>query len=84
MHPVDAKNILGILLTDLPKSFCLPNDLIIAKLNVYEFILPALNMILNYLANIKQSTKINDSYPTWSDILFPNVPSLHHSSLIYF
>ena len=58
-------------MTDLSKAFdCLPHDLIIAKLNVYGFSLPALNLIQNCLANRKQRTKINDSYSPWSDILF--------------
>ena len=48
----------------------MPHDFIIAKLNTYGFILPALNWIQNYLANRKQRTKINDSYSPWSDILF--------------
>ena len=68
---VDTKKVFDTLLTDLSKAFdCLPHDLIIAKLNAYEFSLPALNLIQNYLANRKQRTKINDSYSPWSDILF--------------
>ena len=68
---VDTKKIFGALLTDLSKAFdCLPQDLINAKLNAYEFCLPALNLIQNYLSNRKQITKINDSHSLWSDILF--------------
>ena len=68
---VDTKKVFCALLTDLSKAFdCLPHDLIIAKLNVYGFSLPALNLIQNCLANRKQRTKINDSYSPWSDILF--------------
>ena len=48
----------------------MPHDFIIAKLNTYGFILPALNWIQNYLANRKQRTKINDSYSPRTDALF--------------
>ena len=67
----DTKKVFGALLTDLSKTFdCLPHDLIIAKLNAYGFVLPALNLIQNYLANRRQRTKINDSSSLWIDILF--------------
>ena len=60
---VDSKKAVGALLTDLSKRFdCLPHELINAKLNAYEFSLPPLNLIQNYLANRKQRTKMNDSY----------------------
>ena len=45
---VDTKNVL----TDLSKAIdCLSHDLVITKPNTYEFSLPALNLIQNYLAN---------------------------------
>ena len=68
---VDNGNVFGALLTDLSKAFdCLPQDLIIAKLNSYDFNLTALNLIHNYLTKQKQRTKINHSYSSWEDILF--------------
>ena len=68
---VDNGNVFGALLTDLSKAFdCLPHDLIIAKLNSYDFNLTALNLIHNYLTKQKQRTKINQLYSSCEDILF--------------
>ena len=68
---MDNGNVFGALLTDISKAFgCLPHDLIIAKLNSYDFNLTALNLIHNYLTKRKQRTKINHSYSSWEDILF--------------
>ena len=68
---VDQKQICGALLTDLSKAFyCLPHDLIIAKLNAYGFSLSALRLIHDYLSNRKQRTKINLTYSSWEEILF--------------
>ena len=68
---VDNGNVFGALLTDISKAFgCLPHDLIIAKLNSYDFNLTALNLIHNYVTKRKQRTKINHSYSSWEDIIF--------------
>ena len=59
------------LLTDLSKAFdCLNHDLLIAKLNAYGFSLSGLRLIHDYLLNIKQRTRINNSYSTWVEIAF--------------
>ena len=61
----------GALLTDLSKAFdCLPRDIIIAKLNGYEFDMKALNFIYDYLRNRKQRTKIDHAYSSWQNILY--------------
>ena len=61
----------GALLTYLSKAFhCLYQELLIAKLNAYRFTLLALRLILDYLSNRKQRTKIDDNYSSWSEILF--------------
>ena len=61
----------GALLTDFSKAFdCLNHDLLIAKLNVYSFSLPALRLIHDYLSNRKQRTRINNSHSTWLEIVF--------------
>ena len=67
---VYSGKVFGALLTDLSKAFhCLHHDLLIAKLNAYGFSLPALKLIRDYLLNRKQTTKINNSYSTWREIV---------------
>ena len=68
---VDSGGAFGALLTDLSKAFdCLSHELLIAKLEAYGFDEKALTLIYNYLSNRKQRVKINDSYSSWSEILF--------------
>ena len=68
---VDKGKSFGALLTDLSKAFdCLSHELIIAKLNAYGFSLSALNLVLSYLTERKQRTKINQAYSSWEEILF--------------
>ena len=68
---LDNKKTFGALLTDLSKAFDgLPYDLLIAKLNAYAFSLPALRLVLSYLPNRKQRTKINSNFSSWEEILF--------------
>ena len=42
----------------------------IAKLKVYGFSLPVLRLVHDYLLNKKQRTRINNSYSTWTEIVF--------------
>ena len=68
---VDNGNNFGVLLTDLSKALdCFSHELIIAKLNVFGFSLPALKVFQSYFSNWLQQTKVNDSYSSWSKILF--------------
>ena len=61
----------GALLTDLSKAFdSLSHELLTAKLNAYGFDKRSLTLIFNYLSNRKQRVKINDSFSSWSEILF--------------
>ena len=51
------------LLTDLCKAFdCLFHDLLITKLHVYGFDIPALRLLQNYLTNRKQRVKIGRKF----------------------
>ena len=55
---------------DLSKAYdCLPHDLLVAKLEVYDIDKTGLNLIYNYLSNCKQRTKINSWYSDWYDIV---------------
>ena len=54
----DNKKAFGALLTDLSNTFdCLSHDLLIAKLNTYEFNMSALRFVHSYLKNPMQRTK---------------------------
>ena len=48
----------------------LPHDIIIAKLNAYEFDMKTLNFIYDYLRNCKQRTKIDNADSSWQNILY--------------
>ena len=69
---IDKGKVFGALLTDLSKAFdCLNHELLVAKLNAYEFTLPALKLVHDYLSSDrKQRTRVNNSYSTWFEILF--------------
>ena len=66
---VDKKGTAGALITDLSKAFdCLNHKLLIAKLNSYGFSHDSLNLILNYLTNRKQHTRIDTTLSNWRQI----------------
>ena len=68
---VDKGGAFGALLTNLSKAFdCLSHELLIAKLDSYGFDKRSLVLIYNYLSNRKQRVKIDDSYSSWSEILY--------------
>ena len=68
---VDKGKVFDALLTDLSKAFdCLDHELLTAELKAYDFNLPALRFINDYLSNRKQRTKIENTYITWLDIIF--------------
>ena len=60
----------GILLTDLSKAFdSISHDLLLAKLNAYDFTKNSLNLINDYLTGRRQRTKISDRFSSWRDII---------------
>ena len=63
---VDKKGTAGTLITDLSKDFdCLNHELLIAKINSYGFSYDSLSLILNYLTNRKQCTRIDTTLSNW-------------------
>ena len=67
---VDGGNAFGALLTDLSKAFdCLDHELLIAKLHAYDFSLPALRLINDYLSNRRQQTTIGNSFYYWFEVI---------------
>ena len=75
---VDKGKALGVVLTDVSKAYdCLSHELIIAKLNVYGFSLPALKLMQRYLSERKQRAKINQAYSSWEEILFGGIPGIY-------
>ena len=91
---VDNGGAFGALLTDLFKAFdCIPHDLIIAKLEAYDFQIDALRLVYDYLSNRKQQVKLNETFICWRDIeydvpqgsiLGPLLFSIHLFDLFYF
>ena len=62
--------IMGAVLMDLSKAFdTINHELLIAKLGAYGFDKSALAILLNYLSDRWQRTKINTALSTWTEIL---------------
>ena len=69
-HSLDSKGHAGAVLMDLSKAFdTLNHELLIAKLGAYGFEKSALAIILDYLSDRWQRTKINVSFSSWSELL---------------
>ena len=67
---VDKIKTFAALLINLSKaSDCLPQDLIIGKLNAYGFSLSTTGLMLSYLSNKKQRTNTNTIYSSWEEML---------------
>ena len=64
-------SLLRALLTDLSKAFdYLSHGLLIGKLHAYDFDIPFLCLLHNYLTNRKQRVKMYRTFSSWEEILF--------------
>ena len=69
-YSLDKKGFAGAVLMDLSKAFdCLNHDLLIAKLHAYGFGKKSLQLIMSYLRDRWQRTKINTSFSSWSELM---------------
>ena len=68
---LDSGGQAAAVLTGLWKAFDrIDHELLIAKLNAYEFDNSSLTFIYLYLFERKQRTKLNSSFSCWAEILF--------------
>ena len=67
---LDNHGFAGGILMDLSKAFdTIHHQLLIAKLHAYGFNEDALELILDYLSDRWQRTKINSTFSTWSELV---------------
>ena len=61
---------MGTIVMELSKAYdCIPHDLLIAKLEMYDLAKISLNILFDYVNNRKQRTKIGCSFSSWYDII---------------
>ena len=69
-HQLEKNDFAGAILIDLSKAFDSINyDLLIAKFYAYGFGKNALDLVYDYLKNIKHRVKINTTFSTWAEII---------------
>ena len=81
----DNKECCGLLLTDLSKAFdCVKHDLLIAKMNAFNFDNNALALVHSYRNDRKQRTNINSSYwGTYRIYLGPLLFNIYINDIFY-
>ena len=66
---LDYGGFVGTILMDLSKAYdCISHELLVAKLECYGLDELSLKLVLDYLSNRKQRTKIGSSFSDWFDI----------------
>ena len=69
-NTLDKGKHVGAVFMDLSKAFdTISHDLLIAKLEAYEFSTNALLFMLSYLRNRSQRVSIKSSFITWEEII---------------
>ena len=67
---LDNRGYSGVVLIDLSKAFdTINHELLMAKLHAYGFNKESLELILDYLSNRWQRTKICDNFSSWAELL---------------
>ena len=66
----DKKGYAAAVLMDLSKAFdTINHELLVAKLHAYGVTGPSLRLLMSYLSNRHQRTKVSDMYSTWEELL---------------
>ena len=67
---LDKPGFVGTILKELANAYdCLPHDPLTAEFEANGIGKSGLNLLLSYLSNRKQRTKVNSSYSDWYDII---------------
>ena len=67
----DKHGVFAAVMTDLSKAFdCISHELLIAKLNAYGFDETSLKVIISYLKNRTQTTKVGTSFSELLNIIY--------------
>ena len=69
-NSLDEGRFVVSILMDLTKAYnCLPQDLLLAKLQAYGFSKESIRLFLRYLTNLTQRIKIGSTFSDWTNIV---------------